>query len=385
MKLTLLLLSVQTVMAAAIVAPSLPDIAEVFQHTPNAALLSKLIVSIPTLFIALIAPLVGRYIDKSGRLRLLYGGLILYAVSGTSGAYLDNIYYIIMGRALLGIAIGAIMTVTATLIGDYFEGDERKDFIGMQTAVIGFGGAAFLLLGGALAHVSWRLPFLVYILSAFLIPLVVIYIREPTTTHRITPRPSERPSGLLQIIFVTATAIMILFFILPTQLPFLLDEAGLQENVSAGLALAVNALGMVVSSLYYTQLKKRGQFPAIYAAGFLLMAIAYGVAGSTHAYAVILGAMFVAGLGFGIIMANTNLWVIDITRSAFRGRNMGALTTYLFLGQFLSPILCEPLVRWLGISTLFVSAAALMLIIALSFVWSGASLMRMDHAARAAQ
>ena len=70
LKFTLLLLSTLTIMAAAIIAPSIPGIAEVFKGTSGANLLSKLVVSIPTLFIALTAPLAGRYIDKKGRVTL---------------------------------------------------------------------------------------------------------------------------------------------------------------------------------------------------------------------------------------------------------------------------------------------------------------------------
>ena len=381
-KLTLLFLSILTVMAAAIIAPCLPELAEVFKHTPNSELLSKFVLSIPTLFIAFAAPLAGRYIDKHGRLKLLYIGLILYAVSGSSGFYLDNIYHIIIGRALLGISIGIVMTITITLIGDYFEGDQRKSFIGLQTAFIGISGMAFLAVGGVLADISWRLPFLIYVLSIFLIPLVIRFLNEPPRTPRTTLRIPAESSRLIKIIFVNAIVLMILFYILPTQLPFFLHQVGIKESILSGTALAVNALGMVISSLFYSKLKGLVHFTYVYAIAFVLMAIGYFITGMTHSFFTILTAMFIAGLGFGLLIANTNLWVIELTRHELRGRNMGVLTTCLFLGQFLSPIVFEPLVRWFDLSFLFSFSAAFMVIISLGFLWFGKSLIKMDNLTR---
>lgn len=50
---TLLLTSTLTVMAGATIAPSLPQIAEVFQDLPSAGMLTKMVLTIPALVIAL--------------------------------------------------------------------------------------------------------------------------------------------------------------------------------------------------------------------------------------------------------------------------------------------------------------------------------------------
>jgi uncharacterized membrane protein YhdT len=52
LKTTLLLASSLTVMAGALIAPALPKIAEAFEGLPNVVFLSKLLLSIPALFIA---------------------------------------------------------------------------------------------------------------------------------------------------------------------------------------------------------------------------------------------------------------------------------------------------------------------------------------------
>jgi len=241
---------------------------------------------------------------------------------------------------------------------------------------------ASLAVGGVLADISWRLPFLIYVLSIFLIPLVIRFLNEPPRTPRTTLNIPSGSNRLIKIIFVNAIVLMTLFYILPTQLPFFLHQVGIKEGILSGTALAINALGMIISSLFFSRLKGLVHFTYVYAIAFLLMAIGYFITGMTYSFFIILTAMFIAGLGFGWLIANTNLWVIELTRPELRGRNMGVLTTCLFLGQFLSPIVFEPFVRWFDLSYLFSFAAVIMVIISLGFLGLGKSLIKMDNSTR---
>ena len=378
-KLTLLLLSMLTIMAAAIIAPSLPELAVVFHDVPRAELLSKLVLSIPAIFIALSAPVAGRFIDIYGRLPMLVGALILYAVSGSSGLYLDNLYHIIVGRVLLGISIGIILTITITLIGDYYEGEERKAFIGYQSAFVGFAGIIFLAGGGLLADITWRMPFMIYLFPLVLIPLTRTQLSEPPRTKGGSSLKKLHIGTLTRIIFVNSVVFMVLFYVLPTQLPFYLKELGYNLSALSGLALAINAVGMVVASLLYPRLKSRMQFPAVFGLAYLLLAAGFYITGVTSSIAVVVVAMFIAGFGVGCLLPNTNLWVIELTHHELRGRTLGILTTCLFLGQFLSPIVMEPVVNAMGLGVLFKGCAFAMVFMAIAFVLGGRGMMRMHR------
>lgn len=369
LKLTILLISIMTVMAAATIAPSLPLLAEVFKSTPHSALLSKLILSVPALFIAISAPFAGRFIDRFGRINLLYFGLILYAISGTSGYFLDNIYHILIGRMLLGISIGITMTIAITLIGDYFEGEERRRFIGIQGAFITTGGVIFITIGGFLADISWQMPFLIYLLSLLVLPMILFFLTEPSQSIVQSQTNVEKSSGLINLIYVTAFVFMILFYIIPTQLPFQLREIGVEKNSLAGIALAINALGGVIGSLFYSRVKQKIKFSSVFSLGFLLMAIGYLITGLTFSFLWVLIAMFIAGLGFGIVLPNMNLWVIQLTKAEVRGKNIGVLTTSIFIGQFISPLVVEPFTLTMNLSMIFALAGGCMLLMSIAFVW----------------
>ena len=77
-KITLLLSSMMTILANAIIAPALPEINKAFAKLENAELLSKLLMTLPALTIAIFASVIGNYIDKIGRLKILFVSLFLF-------------------------------------------------------------------------------------------------------------------------------------------------------------------------------------------------------------------------------------------------------------------------------------------------------------------
>lgn len=365
---TLLLASTLTVMAGATIAPSLPQMARVFSNTPNAEFLSKLILTIPALFIAVCSPFAGRIIDRLGRLRLLFMALIIYAIGGVSGYFLNNLYHILVGRALLGIAVAGIMTVAVTLIGDYFEGRTRERFMGIQAASMSFGGMIFVGTGGFLADISWRSPFLIYGFSIIVLLLASRYLYEP---DRETATPSLLPDKLppiLLLVYAVAFVGMILFYMLPVQIPFLLNEIGVTKNALAGLAIVVATLGSTISSLSYHRLKNRFSFATILAVLFFLMAIGFLVISSAQQYSTVIIGMIISGFGLGLMMPNLNIWLLTVTPPKIRGTAVGILTMSLFLGQFFSPIAVAPLEQVYSLSGVFFLGGGFMVVISLFFM-----------------
>ncbi|WP_372945350.1 MFS transporter, partial [Muriicola sp.] len=178
-KATLLLVSSLTIMSMITISASLPDMTRSFTHIPNSEGLVKLSLSFPGLFIALSAIVAGIIIDRTGRLKLLGIALVLYAIGGTSGYWLKDLYGILAGRALLGISVGISMTIVTTLVADYYQGKSRQQFAGLQIAVMSLAGILFITLGGFLADIGWRVPFLLYFFSLLILPAAYLHLKEP--------------------------------------------------------------------------------------------------------------------------------------------------------------------------------------------------------------
>jgi MFS family permease len=371
-KVTLLLVSSLTVMSGATIAASLPHIKELFASTPNADMLSRLVLTIPALFIALCAPVAGIIVDRYGRKKLLIASLLLYAVAGSSGLYLNTLTSILIGRALLGVAVAGIMTTAVTLISDYFQGSQRSSFMGLQAAFMGLGGVVFISAGGFLADIDWRFPFAIYLFSLLLIPIAYLYLPEPirdsnkkqvSSTHSV-----KSNSSTIAFLFFIVALYMILFYMVPVQIPFLLNDSIKVSSTLAGLAISLLTFSSAVTSLFYTRIKAVLNFNAVYAIVFIIVATGYIFIWRSESYGMVLFALLIAGIGGGLFLPNINLHVMSLASPETRGRMASGITTAMFTGQFLSPLAVQPIEQQFTLSTAFLWAGVLMFLLAGVFI-----------------
>jgi MFS family permease len=90
------------------------------------------------------------------------------------------------------------------------------------------------------------------------------------------------------------------------------------------------------------------------------MAIAFACIYYGNSYAMVMLAMLLAGLGMGIMIPNANVWVMQLAPQEIRGREIGRLTTFWFMGQFLSPIILLPFLDSIKESKLFLVIAGIL-------------------------
>lgn len=357
-----------TVMAGATIAPSLPEMKAAFPDNPAAETLVKLILTIPGLFIAMTAPFSGWIIDRFGRIRLLVITLIVYALAGTSGLYLNTLEEIIVGRAFLGIAVGGIMTTAVALIGDYFDGPERQSFLGIQAGVMALSGTFFITIGGTLADIGWRYPFLIYGLPVIAIPLVLLYLKEPPkqeVSEQKKAEPKAQVPKLAWTIYVLSFIGMAVFYMMPVQIPFLIKEVGVTGNAEAGYALGTVMLVGGTISFNFKRIKARFTHYQIYGITFLFIGLGYGLISYASDYITMFPGLIIAGLGAGLIMPNSNLCLVSLAPANVRGRVLGLLTTFIFIGQFLSPIMFQPVVNMSSISQGFFYLALTLVVLSI--------------------
>lgn len=359
MQLTLLAVATLTIMAGTIVAPALPAIHARFADQPNAELLSRMVLTLPALACVVSAPVAGLLADRFGRRRLLVAYILLYAVAGSSALLVDGLTAILAGRFALGIAIGGIMTISAALVGDYFEGEARGRFFGLQQAATQLGGVVFVILGGLLADIGWRAPFAVYALALLIVPAAALFLSEP---HRPTPaagpaQPALRtPWPMIGLICVTAFLINMLFYSVPTQIGFYLgQELGLTRPSIAGWAIGALNLASAVTALNYARLRRWLAVAPTFALSLTLLAIGAGMAAVAGSAALLFAAMVVIGLGLGFAQPNILSAAVQLAPPASRGRITGIVTSSMFLGHFVSPIAGQPIIAEGGYRGLYLT------------------------------
>jgi MFS family permease len=375
-RVTLLVASMLTVMASATIAPSLPAMLKHFESVPNSAYWVRLVLTLPALFIAISAPILGILVDRVGRKPLLFLALIIYGLAGSSGLWLNSLDTIIIGRALLGISVAGIMISTTALIADYYTGAARGKFLGLQAAFTSLGGVVFVSLGGWLADIGWRNPFTIYFAAFLVLPAVLYFLAEPPrqdspqdSVHADNSEMSSRlPYLIIGLTFAAAMLGQMAFYTIPVQIPFYLKDLFQASASQSGIAIATCTLGSAISAFQYQRIKAKLTFFSIYGIAFSTMALGFGLISLGSSFAIVVVGLGTVGLGLGLVMPNMTFCLTSATPANMRGKILGGLTTSMFLGQFVSPLVSQPLSLAIGLNITYGLAGMAMVVLAIAFV-----------------
>jgi len=281
-KTTLLFAAVLAPFQAASISPAIPELLAHFADQPNAAYLARLVLVMPSIGIAISAPLAGAVIDRFGRRRFLLWAILAYAIFGASGGFADSLEVLLLTRLLLGFAAGGAMTATVTLMGDYFDGPERQKFLGQRTAFVNFSAIAINLSGGLLASIDWRVPFFVFLVALVLVPMGMRSLPEPIVSaeSKATPRLRFRewPLAFIALVYAMLFFVNIAFFFVPTQIPFYVRSLGYDGAQIGGFALSASSLGIALGSLLYHPIRTRvSQAASTFVPAAFLVVAGFGV------------------------------------------------------------------------------------------------------------
>ncbi|WP_373072719.1 MFS transporter [Sulfurimonas sp.] len=369
-KITLLLLSMLTMMSNVAIVTMLPHLNEHFEGVDNIELYSRLMITLPSLSIAFLSPFLGHLVYKIGKKRSAVIALVLFSLFGTAGLYLQSIYELLFSRFLFGIAIAMLMIISTSLIGDYFKNEDRHKFMGLQSAFISIGGIMFIVGGGVLSDIGWRYPFWIYILGLVVLVFVLKYLVEVKTSE-ITDEDDTYLNHNLWYIYLLAFILMLIFYILPTQIPFLIVNVFGASGTLTGAIIATAFVFNAIGAISFSKLKKRFEFSSIYMIGMAIIAFGFMAIGNVNNVYLFFITSPIMGFGGGLLMANMTSWMLHVAHHTKRIKVSAYLTSAYFFGQFCSPIATMPLVKYAGVKDFFeLSSILLVLILSVFLVFN---------------
>lgn len=360
-----------TMMSNVAIVTALPRLQDYFSYINNIEFYSRLMLTLPSLIIALLSPILGHIVFKIGKKRSALFALTLFSLTGSAGLYLETIEMFLLSRAFFGIAIATLMIVTTSLVGDYFKESERHKFMGYQSAFMSIGGVSFVLGGGLLSDISWRYPFGIYLIGLVLLPLALFFLHE-VSKEEIEEEDMPLKTNLLGI-YLLAFFYMLIFFILPTQVPFLIIDTFNASGTMAGSIIALAFLSNALGAITFSKLKMKFNFGTIYLIALVIIGFGFTGLGSVNNVYFFYCVSPLLGFGGGIMMTNVTAWMLSRTTFEKRVKSSGYLTSSLFMGQFASPIVFHPLVSTIGVQKFFlVIGASLFIIVSLVLIYQKA-------------
>jgi MFS family permease len=357
----LLLPITMAVMGISVLTPVVHLLLDQFRDVPHHDyLVIGGILTMPAIWVLLFSPVAGWLADRFGRRNLLVGSMVAYAFVGVAPAFIDNIYAIIATRIGVGICESIVMTVSTTMISDFFRGRARERWMASQTAVASLSALGIIYLGGQLGGAyGWRGPFYLYVYSLILAFGVFAFVWEPPidrenaaeTAPGLAARVEFPWARMLGICGLTLLA-SISFYTVITKNAEAMVVLGVEDPAVIGKYTMLASIGVPAGTFIYWGASR---LPihwlllldfALIGIGFMLM----GRAADPHAYA---WGSFINQIGCGLVLPTMLVWATRGLAYSIRGRGTGMWQAAFAIGQFLSGMVVTLLSKMGGLLPTF--------------------------------
>jgi len=340
----LLLPITMSVMGISVLTPIVHLLLEHFQSVPNHEyLVIGGVLTMPAIWVLLFSPVAGWLADRFGRRKLLLTAMVAYAFIGIAPTVLDNLYLIILSRALVGICESIVMTVSTTMISDYFTGRTRERWLASQTAVASLSALGIIFLGGELGSAyGWRGPFYLYLYSLPLAVAVYFLIWEPSAAGNAEAAATAGEKGNVRfpwgrVLGICALTLLasISFYTVITKNAEALVALGVHDPAVIGRYTMLASIGVPLGTFIYWGLA-RLPIGWLLLIDFGLIGIGFirmGDAVDPTGYA---WASFVNQIGCGLVLPTMLVWATRGLAYSIRGRGNGMWQAAFAIGQFLS-------------------------------------------------
>ncbi len=334
-----------TTMAVVLLAPVMPQLMQAFSGVSGHEYWVPMILTVPSLCVALLCPFAGMLADYFGRRSLLLAALAVYAVVGIAPVFLQTLPQILLSRVGVGVAEALIYVLSTTMIGDYYSGPARDHWLAGQTAFASVSALLFFNIGGVLGEAGWRTPFWVYLSAMGMFALVLAFTWEPAAdeaaeeAERAPHASSWRgfPWAMTALIAGITVYGSIFFYTVQIQASSGLTALGLTSPARIGFLTSIASIGVPMGTLLYSRIG-RVKVGRLLLAEFAMLALGFALMGRSGSVEGFLVGCFINQLGAGMLLPTLLVWSMSVLSFEFRGRGTGFWQSAFAFGQFLSPI-----------------------------------------------
>jgi MFS family permease len=306
--------------------------------------------------------------DHFGRKRVIYFGLLLFALGSFIAASAHDIYMVIIGRAIQG--AGAISAAVTALLADLTREEHRTKAMAVIGMTIGLTFALSLVLGPALYHLI-DIPGIFAMTGVLaLLAIVVVKTAVPDPRHSHFHSDAEaapaklrdvlRNRELLRLnfgIFALHAVQMSMFVVVPFALK---QTGGIDANHHWQVYLPVMIISFLfmVPPIIYGEKKARLKEVFIASVALMLAAQLAFITAIQHFWGIFI-ALSVYFVAFNILEASLPSIISKIAPAGSKGTAIGVYNTFQSLGFFVGGAMGGLLSSYFGASAVFMFGAGL--------------------------
>lgn len=150
----------------------------------------QLLQTLPYLLLMLGSLLIGWWITKASKKKIVLLGLLIIGFCGIVPFFSEQFWVLFLSRLLIGFGFGIMGPMNTAIISELFEEQERAGYMGLHVVGMGVGTMAGNLLGGILSGIGFRYFYLAYLI-AFISWGAVQFLLEETP-----PVKTEKASAM---------------------------------------------------------------------------------------------------------------------------------------------------------------------------------------------
>jgi MFS family permease len=291
---------------------------------------------------ALLQVPLGMLSDRVGRVPVIVGGLLMFALGSFLAAQADTIHGVIFGRLLQG--AGAISSTIMALVADLTRDEQRTKSMAILGISIGLSFALALVLGPILASRGGLS--LVFNVTGWmaLAGIAVFWLAVPRARRVATHGEVGTVPGLLwrtvsdPALLKLNTGIFMLHFVLMASfiaLPQVLEaQLGVARSGHWKIYLPIMALSLVGMALLIKLADRHGRLRAALGVSLLALAAAQILASGGYGLPIFCLALWLYFTGFNYLEAALPSLVSKTVYAGGKGTALGVYATFQFLGAF---------------------------------------------------
>jgi len=306
--------------------------------------------------------------DHFGRKRVIYFGLLLFALGSFIAASAHDIYMVIFGRAIQG--AGAISAAVTALLADLTREEHRTKAMAVIGMTIGLTFALSLVLGPALYHLI-DIPGIFAMTGVLaLLAIIVVKTAVPDPRHSHFHSDAEAAPAKLRDVLRNRELVRLNFGIFALHavqmsmfvvLPFALKQTGgidANHHWQVYLPVMIISFLFMVPPIIYGEKKARLKEVFIASVALMLAAQLAFITAIQYFWGIFI-ALSVYFVAFNILEASLPSIISKIAPAGSKGTAIGVYNTFQSLGFFVGGAMGGLLSSYFGASAVFMFGAGL--------------------------
>ncbi|MEM9926289.1 MAG: MFS transporter [Cyanobacteria bacterium P01_D01_bin.50] len=327
------------------VSPILPTIAKGLNILPSQAGLVMAAYLIP---VAIGTPIFGFLADNFGFKKVLIPSLLLFALGGTLCAFAPSFRSLLEWRILQGIGAAPLEALVLSIISSLYSGKRLTAAMAVNSVAIGIGSTIYPSLGGILAGISWRYPFVLSLLAVPVALLVLLKLKLPKREKNTQKLEfgnyvknivkSIQNRQVLAIFLVIIALFMVQFGGFYTFTPVMAESKLGASSAVIGIILTTNAISLTVFSFLIGLFARKVSEVRLIQISLIIFSIALCIIPSVNSIPMLVIPCLLVGIVEALAFPSLQGSLAKLAPEEFRAGFMSVNVTIQSIGRAIGPV-----------------------------------------------